>query len=134
MSEWALLDTNILVYAVDRKSTYHEPCKRIRDLAIFGEESCYLCPQVLFEFFSVVTNSKRVTNFITPSAAMGEINRYLIAPGIKIIHPTINVFQIINELFNRHPVESREIFDLHIVATMLANNLRSIHSDINNCA
>jgi predicted nucleic acid-binding protein len=55
-SEYALVDTNVLVYAADKTSPFHQPAKILRDKGEVGKTSLCVCPQVLNEFFAVVTD------------------------------------------------------------------------------
>lgn len=61
-SEMSLLDTNILVYAADRNSSYHEAALLLRDKGLKGESPVCVCPQVLNEFFAIITDPKRANN------------------------------------------------------------------------
>lgn len=128
MSELSLLDTNVLVYAADIDFPYHKSSRAIRDLALAGEMKGCLCPQVLFEFFSIITNPKRVHNPIVPEDGIAEIQRYFNSIHIKMIYPPLEIFKFLLGLFERSHVKAQEIFDLHIVATMLANDVRKIYT------
>ncbi len=53
----ALIDTNVLVYALDPNAPHHEACRRLRDEGLPGVE-LVLTPQVLYEFIASVTSAK----------------------------------------------------------------------------
>jgi predicted nucleic acid-binding protein len=55
-----LLDTNILVHAYNKSSPHQSKAGGIIRRAMRGEIEACLTAQVLFEFFAVVTNAKRV--------------------------------------------------------------------------
>lgn len=63
----ALLDANILVYADQAQDEHHEAAKAIRDLGQRGELALCVTPQVLNEYFAVVTNPRRVTRPLQPA-------------------------------------------------------------------
>ena len=65
-SEPILLDTNVLVYAADVSSPFYEIARTLRDRGLKGEIILCVCPQVLNEFFAVVTNPRRVTHPVAP--------------------------------------------------------------------
>ena len=44
-SEAALLDTNVLVYAADETSTFHEAAKLLRDEGLEGESPSAFVPK-----------------------------------------------------------------------------------------
>ncbi len=60
ISETALLDTNILVYAVNEDSPFHKASIALRDKGLKGELSLCIAPQILNEFYANVTNRKQV--------------------------------------------------------------------------
>ena len=51
ISDYALLDSNVIVYAADKASPYHKISKSLRDKGVKGEVFLCVCPQVLVEFF-----------------------------------------------------------------------------------
>jgi predicted nucleic acid-binding protein len=56
-SDTAVLDTNVLVYAADGTSAFHQSSKHLRDSGIQGEVSLCIFPQIFSEFFAVITDS-----------------------------------------------------------------------------
>ena len=122
------LDTNILVYAADTTSPFHGACKKLREQGMTGNISLCISPQVLFEFFAVITNSKRVTQPIKPQEAIKEMTKYLRAAHIIKIYPKSTVIEKTIELCQKHNTKSQEIFDVQIVATMLSNGITNIYT------
>ncbi|MBF0473141.1 MAG: PIN domain-containing protein [Nitrospirae bacterium] len=82
-----LLDTNILIYASDITSPFHAASKLLRDNGLKGETQLSITPQVLLEFFAVVTSQKRTANPIEPQKALEEIEKYFKAQNIFKIYP-----------------------------------------------
>ncbi|MBM4307604.1 MAG: PIN domain-containing protein [Deltaproteobacteria bacterium] len=100
-SETSLLDTNVLVYAADETSPFHATAKAIRERGLKGEISICVCPQVLIEFFAVVTDSKRVSNPRTQEEAQLEIEKYTRSGNISKIYPGPNIVERILDLLKR---------------------------------
>ena len=123
--ELILLDTNILVYAADSLSIYHQPAKSFRDKGRDGEFSICLAPQNLFEFYAVITDSRRVSQPLSPQAAAAEIASYYCHPNITTLSQA-KITEAVFDLLAKRPVERQQVFDLVLVATMLANNVRKI--------
>jgi predicted nucleic acid-binding protein len=86
-SDLALVDTNVLVYAADTTAAFHEPSKQLRDRGMRGELPLAISPQVLLEFFAVVTSSRRVVHPRSPEEAREEIEKYVRAPEIRYYRP-----------------------------------------------
>ena len=122
------LDTNILVYAADITSPFHAACKKLREQGMTGDISLCVSPQVLFEFFAVITSSKRVTQPVKPQQAIKEMTKYLKVNYIMKIYPKSNVIEKTVELCQKHKIKSQEIFDVQIVTTMLSNGITKIYT------
>ena len=127
-SKYILLDSNILVYAADKSSPYYKSSKTLRDKGVKGEVFLCVCPQVLIEFFAIVTDSKRVRNPITPIEAIKEIEKYLIAPHILKIYSSQASFQNLVELIKKYKPKRQAVFDLQLVSTMLNSGINKIYT------
>ncbi len=65
-----LLDSNILIYAEQAEEAHHATAKSLRDRALTGEFKACISPQVLSEFFAIVTNPRRVNAPLTAERAL----------------------------------------------------------------
>ena len=127
--EPALLDTNVLVYAADAGSPLHEAAKQLRDRGVRGEVPLVVSPQVLLEFFAVVTHPRRVHTPRSPQEASAEMAKYMRSRRIRTIYPGTDLLQRVLALHAQHPQVARQnIFDLALVATMLANRIARIYT------
>ena len=128
-SELALLDTNILVYAADEMSEFHVPAKQLRDQGVQGDLSVAVSPQILFEFFAVITNPRRVTQPRSPREAREEMEKYLHAAAIRKISPGEDITDRVLALLQQHPqITRQDIFDCVLVATMQTHGMRRIYT------
>jgi predicted nucleic acid-binding protein len=127
-SETALLDTNVLVYAADETSPYYRASKNLRDSGLRGEISLCIFPQILSEFFAVITNPKRVSNPRTQEEAVAEMERYIRAKYLLKVFPGPDALDITLALLGRYAVTRHEIFDVQLVAAMLSNDLTRIYT------
>lgn len=128
ISNCALLDSNVLVYAADKSSPYHKPSKELRERGLTGEILLCVCPQVLTEFLAVVTDSRRVKNPISPSEAIKEVEKYLTAPNILKIYQNEVSFRELVELIGKYKIGKQEVFDLQLVSTMLTSKISKIYT------
>ncbi len=125
-AEPVLLDTNVLVYAADQTSPHHEASRELRDRGRAGEVSLCITPQVLFEFYAVVTDPRRVARSLTPEEAAQELAQYFADGSIPKIHPGPDIARFALDLLRRYQLSKQHVFDLALVATMLANNVGRI--------
>jgi len=128
ISNSALLDANILIYSHQSLSEFHARSREILEKGLKRELSLCICPQVICEFYAVVTNPRRVTNPISAEEATAEIEKYLYAQNILMIYPGPGIMEAILDLLKRYGVTKQKIFDLQLVATMLINNVTHIYT------
>ncbi len=124
----ALLDSNILIYALDSASVFHLKARSLRDEALKANIQACVCPQVLVEFFAVITNPKRVKNPLPPQKAREEVEKYLNATSILKIYPSTDILERIVALLKKYEIKEAQIFDLQLVATMLANGVTVVYT------
>ena len=124
-----LIDSNILVYAINEDSEYHSESYKIIDLINRGKiQGCIFLQNVL-ETFAVITDSRKVENPLTPVEAIQIIkDDYIDNPMIVKIVPKLSVIDRILGLFDKYEVKRQEIFDLCLVATMLDNDVKGIYT------
>ena len=125
-NDLVLLDTNVLVYAADETSPFHEASRSFRERGRNGEFIACVTPQVLFEFYSVVTDPRRVSSPLTAADAAGALAQYFSDAKIRKIHPGDDIGGAVLPLISKYAVTRQDVFDLVIVATMVANGLRKI--------
>jgi predicted nucleic acid-binding protein len=129
ISELALLDTNILVYAADELSEFYVPAKQIRDRGMQGDILVAVSPQILFAFFAVITNPRRVTQPRSPQEAREEMEKYFRAATIRKIYPGDDIVERMLTLLQQHPqIARQDIFDCTLVATMQTNGVTRIYT------
>lgn len=129
-TELALLDTNILVYADQEEEPYHRAAKALRDQGKQGRIPICLAPQVLNEFFAIVTRTGKhhASRPMSTQEAAEEVKKYLDAEHILMIYPTPTTWPTMLSLLEQHPVRGQDIHDLHLAATMLSNGIKKIYT------
>ncbi len=123
-----LFDANILVHAHAATSPWHGIAQRLRDQAAQGELEACLSPQVLCEFFSVITDDRVVRPVLTSTQARHEVERYWCGSRFRKIVPREHTIDRLVKLLERHPEKRRGIFDAFLVATMLDNGVQTIYT------
>ena len=83
MSELAILDTNILVYSLFKDAEHHAASRALLDQAADAAAGFCLLPQNIIEFYSAVTNRRRVSDPKSSPEALQAITDFLALPGIR---------------------------------------------------
>jgi len=124
-----LLDTNILVHAYNKSSPHQDQASKIIRKAMQGETEACLSPQVLYEFFAVVTSAKRVERPISPGEAANLCIDLWECNEIEKLNPSgiapIEVFKFVKEL----NLSKAEIFDCVLAVTAKENDIESIFTE-----
>ena len=125
ISEPILFDSNVLVYAHNKDALFHSKAVKLITEVAKGGMFGILTSQNLLEFYSVITDKRRLSNPITPELATELVNQYLYSP-FEIIYPDINTNKIMIELLKKNQFKDGQIFDVYLVATMLSSNIKRI--------
>jgi predicted nucleic acid-binding protein len=126
--EPGIVDANVLAYAANADAPNHRASRVLLDNARDPSVTLFVTSQILCEFYSVITNPRRVAAPSSSPEAVGIISVLLALPGIRLLPSPARAVTILMELLRRHPVTGGEVFDLQIVATMQANNVRRIYT------
>ena len=82
--------------------------------------------QILCEFYSVVTNARRVSEPRTSADALGAISGLL--AFLHVLPVPAHTVEGWMSLLRRRPVTGVDVFDLQILATMQANGIGRIYT------
>jgi predicted nucleic acid-binding protein len=126
--EPGLLDANVLAYAINADAPQHVASRALPDAARDASITLYVTSQILCEFYSLITNPRRVTVVSSPSEPLRIISALLALPGLRVLSAPARAVAGRMALLERHPVTSGDIFDLQIVATMQANGVQRIYT------
>jgi toxin-antitoxin system PIN domain toxin len=126
--EPALLDTNILVYALYQSSPHHQSSRALLDQAKQPGVGFCLAPQNLAEFYAIVTNPRRVTQPKSVDEALAAIADILALPGISLLPNPADLVARWTQLVRLHAVTGAKVFDAQLVAVMVSNGVQKIYT------
>jgi predicted nucleic acid-binding protein len=124
--EPGIIDTNVLVYALDADAPQHATARELLEAARDGSATLYVTSQILCEFYSIVTDARRVSK---PSSAAAAVNAIAdLLTFLNLLPAPANVVDGWLGLLHRHPVTGADVFDLQLIATMQANDIQRIYT------
>jgi len=126
--EPGVLDANILAYAVNADAAQYVASRALLEAARDPSITLYVTSQILCEFYSLITNPRRVAVASSPAEALRIISAMLALPGLHVLPAPAHIVVGWMELLRRHPVTGGDVFDLQIVATMQANGVQRIYT------
>ena len=124
--EPGVIDANVLVYAMDADHPHHAASRTLLDVARTRSTTLYVTSQILCEFYSIVTNPRRVPKPRSPADALAAISGML--AFLQVLPSPARTTAVLMELLQAHPVTGAEIFDFQIVAVMKVNNILKIYT------
>lgn len=119
-----LLDTNVLVYAVNRDAPQHRASRAVVQAGLAGELPVVLVPQVLTEGYAILTDRHRVTHPLQPAAAWALIDNY--RAGFPVMDFTARVLDTLADLVRTRAPIAQDIFDVVLVAQMRAHGITTL--------
>lgn len=114
-----LLDTNVLVYATNEDSPFFPRARELLDQALAGDLEAAITPQILAEYYAVITDPRRLDQPLTPQEARQQVEALLGAGTIRLLPLKESTSRQMVELAVRHEIRAQEIYDTQVVATML---------------
>jgi predicted nucleic acid-binding protein len=125
--EPGVVDANILVYAMAADAPQYAPSRALLDAARDDPASrLYVLSQILCEFYSVVNNPRRLTQARSTADAVQAITGFL--AFLHVLPIPARAVEGWIDLLRRRPVTGADVFDLQLVATMLANDVSRIYT------
>lgn len=123
------LDTNILIYSLDLSVENRQKHRAsLEVLRPSSTEILCISPQILGEFYAVVTRPSLLANPLTPQETLSRIDRLMQMQHIEILSMSDEVFKRWLELLKTNAVTGARVFDLMHVATMMIHGIKSIYT------
>ena len=79
------LDANVLAYAVNADAAQHTASRILLDAASDPSVTLYVTSQIRWEFYSIVTNPRRVRTVSSSAQALSIISAMLALPGLYVL-------------------------------------------------
>ena len=89
-------------------------------------QTLYVTPQILCEFYAIVTNARRVKEPRTSADGLAALSGML--GFLRVLPVPGGVIDEVMALLRRRPVTGGEVFDLRIIATMKLNGIDRIYT------
>ena len=122
------IDTNLLVYAHRRESTFHVKAHQaIAALASSGSTWSIPWP-CLHEFYGVVTNNRAFKPASTIAQASEQVSAWLASPSLVLLHEGAKHWAVLQELLITSRVIAGQVHDARIAAICLEHGVRELWS------
>jgi toxin-antitoxin system PIN domain toxin len=114
-----VVDTNILLYAANRRSPYHLPSASAWEEWRSGSEAWLVTWSVVYEFLRSATHPRTYDRPLTFEEAWSFIETLRISPSFGILVETDRHAEVVRDLTHEYPrMSGNRMHDLHIAAVM----------------
>ena len=120
-------DTNVLIYAVDDTSEFHEACLRRIENARTGYASGFLTWNICYEFLRVTSHPRVLSNPWDPSDGVRFLSHLLESPGFYLLRHTELHLRVLFQSIQELPeVRGNLVHDLHTAILMREHGITQI--------
>ncbi|RJQ15973.1 MAG: PIN domain-containing protein [Nitrospiraceae bacterium] len=113
-------DTNVLVYAHDELSPFHNNSALLLDLAIKKEITGIISEQNVMELYRILTNASAMSGKpLSPAEAKSLIEETYLTGNIKVVYPSNDTMRKTLEIASRRKLSSARIFDVRLYVQAL---------------
>ena len=124
-----VVDTNVLVYAVNAGSPYHVTCRQKLESWRRQASAWYVTWGILYEFLSVMTNPRVFDRPWSAAEAWEFIEALLASPGLAVLVPSDRHATVVSEVLASLPHLSASLmYDAQTAVLMREHGVSKIYT------
>ena len=121
------VDTNVLVYAADADSQFHDRCRGWLEGQRSRPDAWYTTWGILYEFLRVTTHPRVMRRPWNASSAWEFVAALLASPGLAVLIPTHRHADVAGEVIRELPhLAGNLLHDAHTAILMREHGIRQI--------
>ena len=122
------IDTNLLVYAHRRESSFHDRALKCIAELVSGGAAWAIPWPCLHEFYGVVTNARAFKPASTITQTSAQISDWLGSPTLTLLHEGASHWKALHGLLVSGRVLGGQVHDARIAAICIENGVREFWS------
>lgn len=123
------VDANILLYAADQGSPFHDRARHVVSELLAGDESVYLFWPVAIAFVRVSTHSRLFDSPYSLDAAFQYLEELIGHPSVRLATEASGFLQALREVAVRGDARANRIHDAHLAALMRQHGVETIYTN-----
>lgn len=124
-----IVDSNVLLYAVNTAADHHQTSRRWLDGALSGGDTVGLAWVPLLAFVRLTTRHGLFPSPLTADAAMAQVVDWCNAPASVIVTPTPRHGDVLTRLLSRVGAGANLVNDAHLAALAIEHRARIVSYD-----
>ena len=122
-----VFDTNILLYAANEQSEFHDVCRRRLNEARNDVSPSFVTWSICYEFMRACTHPRFPANPWRLDRAWDFVEGLLDSPSFSILLPTERHQSVLAQTIRETPdIQGNRVHDMHIVALMREHGISRI--------
>jgi uncharacterized protein len=110
------LDTNILVYAHRKDSSFHDRARACVQAIAEKSEPWAIPWPCVHEFLAIVTNAKIFKTPTPPHEALAQLDAWLASPSVRLLAEDIGYLEVLARFVREGRITGAKIHDARIAA------------------
>lgn len=123
------VDANVLLYAEDSLSPYHDKARQWWDAQLSGRSPVCLCWTVLTAFIRIGTNRRVFERPLSLKEAIHRVQSWVDQPCTRLIYPTEQHWQVLQELLEQGQAVGNLVTDAHLAALAIEHGCQLYSTD-----
>lgn len=119
-------DVNVLVYATNSASPFHEKAKALVERFLAGPELVYLLWPVALGYLRLVTHPALLDAPLSPTVAANNIDRLVAQPHVRPVGEMDGFWRIYRRVADAAKPRGNLVPDTHLVALMRQHGIATI--------
>ncbi len=124
-----LVDTNVLVYAVDESSLHHDVARRWLERQLSGTETVAFAWNALLGFVRLVTNPRIFARPLSVQEALDVVDAWLSQPVATVVAPTGRHAAVLRDLLGPLGTAGNLTSDAHLAALAIEHGASICSTD-----
>lgn len=124
-----LPDLNILLYAYDADTPFHQAAKLWLEESLSGSETVALSWHTIVGFLRIGTNPRVFKVPLTIAEAIEIVEEWLACPSVKIALPTMRHWEILQDMLITGQAAGNLISDAHLAALAIEKGAVLVTTD-----
>jgi toxin-antitoxin system PIN domain toxin len=122
-----LVDTNVLVYAANADSQFHEPCRDWLARQRSRPDAWYTTWPIVYEFLRVTTHPRVMRRPWSVAVAWRFVSALLASPGLGVLVQTQRHAEVAEDVISELPhISGNLLHDTHTAILMREHGVRRI--------
>lgn len=114
-----LVDANVLLYAYDRASGFHEAAAGWLETLLASAEPVGVSWSVVLAFLRITTSRRMLLEPLSMPEAVSVVSQWLERPNVQVVEPGDRHWRILGSLLVETQIRGADVMDAHLAALAL---------------